>query len=137
MYSEGLGEPISVIKDKSSIEGNPYGFTCRTTQQGSMTQQIMLDFAIHFVKNLPSTQGKLGEPVILFLDGHSSRWDVPSLLYFMENNVYPFFIASHTSVWAQPNDSGPNKRMHTCVETAVTKLGLRYSGKKQKLVTSA
>ena len=27
MYSEGLGEPVSIMKDKNSKKGNPYGFT--------------------------------------------------------------------------------------------------------------
>ena len=98
-----------------------------------MTQDIMLNFAIYFVKCLSSTQGELGETVILFLDGYSSWWDDRSLLYFFEHSVYLFFLASCTSIWDQPNDSGPNKRMHTCVETTVTKFGLWYTGKKTKV----
>ena len=53
----------------------------------------MLDFAIHFVKQLLSTQDKLDEPVILFLDGHSSQRDVASLIYFMEIMCVPSPLA--------------------------------------------
>ena len=83
-----------------------------TTHSGSMTQETFVHFAKHFVESLPNSHG----PVILFLDGHGSRWNVHALNYLMENNVYPFFLASHTSIWAQPNDAGVNKRFHWCVE---------------------
>jgi hypothetical protein len=83
-----------------------------TTHSGSMTQETFVHFARHFVDSLPPNSG----PVVLFLDGHGSRWNVHALNYLMENNVYPFFLASHTSIWAQPNDAGVNKRFHWCVE---------------------
>ena len=37
----------------------------------------------------------------------------------MKNEVYCFFLASHTSIWAQPNDAGVNKRFHWCMEQIV------------------
>ena len=129
-YSAGLGEAYSVIEEKDERLRNPYGFTVRTTESGSMTQLTMKHFVHHFVKHLPRSQGKGKRPVFLFLDGHSSRWNVSALLYLIQNNVFPFFLPSHTSVWAQPNDNGPNLRLHTCIEEAVTKLGLRYCEKK-------
>jgi len=73
------------------------------------------------VSALPSSQGKGGNPVILFLDGHSSRWNVAALRYLMLNNVYPFFLASHTTIWSQPNDNGTIMRLHSCIEDATIK----------------
>ena len=52
-------------------------------------------------------------------------------MYFVEYNIYPVLTDSHTSTWAQPNESRPNKQMHTCVETTLTRLGLIYTGKKK------
>ena len=67
--------------------------------------------------------------MILFLGGHSSRWDVTLLLYFMQNNVYSFFIVSHTSVWAQPNNNRHNMQLHKCVEAIIIKLDLQNAEK--------
>ena len=39
----------------------------------------------------------------------------------MLNNVYPFYLASHTSIWSQPNDNGTIKRLHSCIENATVK----------------
>jgi hypothetical protein len=86
-----------------------------TTKSGSMTQEIFYNFAKHFVANLKPDH----DPKILFLDGHASRWSKAALLYLIENRVWPFFIASHTSIWAQPNDCGTNYRWHNCVEKVV------------------
>jgi len=41
-------------------------------------------------------------PVILFLDGHGSHWNRNALKFLMDNKVFPFFLASHTSIWSQP-----------------------------------
>ena len=79
-----------------------------------MTQEMFFLFAEHFISSLPENSG----PVILLLDGHGSRWSVPALQLLMSHNVYPFFIASHTSIWAQPNDAGVNKRFHWAMEQA-------------------
>jgi len=79
-----------------------------TTGSGSMTQEVFMVYANHFVSNLQPDHG----PVILFLDGHGSRWNKHALLYLMRNNVFPFILASHTSIWSQPNDAGVNKRFH-------------------------
>ncbi len=100
MYSEGLGKAYSVRSKGDSVETNPYGFTCRVTSLESTTQETMLDFAMHFVWHLPQSQGKDGIPVILFLDGHSSRWHVGALIHMMQHNVFPFFLAFHKLVWA-------------------------------------
>jgi len=79
-----------------------------------MTQEVFLTHAKHFVELLPTDH----EPVILFLDGHASRWNKYALKYFMDHRVYTFFLASHMSIWAQPNDTGVNKRFHSSIEEA-------------------
>jgi hypothetical protein len=98
-------------------QNDKHGFLVLATPNGSMTQSAMLPFARHFVNNLPTNRLK-DEPVILFLDGHSSRWDISTLNFFFENNVFPFLLPSHTSIWSQPNDCGPNKRLHGCISEA-------------------
>jgi len=57
-----------------------------TMSSGSMTQEVFMAYARHFVSNLPPDHG----PVFLFLDGHGSRWNKYALKYFLENNVYSF-----------------------------------------------
>ena len=126
-YSDGLAEPFSVA-GADEVSKNPWGFCVRTSQAGSMTQRTFFDYCLHFVKHIPDDQGENGEPVILFLDGHSSRWDVSSLLYLLQNKVFPFFLPSHTSVWTQPNDNGTNLRWVKSLETAVSSLGMRWNG---------
>ncbi len=86
----------------------------RTSKSGSMTQEIFYDYCLHFVSSLPEEH----EPVILFLDGHASRWNTQALKYLFDHNVFVFFFASHTSIWAQPNDCGLNKRFHWAIEQA-------------------
>ena len=76
---------------------------------GSMQQNNFLAFCEHFVRWLPVGQGKEGEPVFLFLDGHASRWDVKSADYLLANNIICVLIPSHSSSWAQLNDCKPNK----------------------------
>jgi hypothetical protein len=83
-----------------------------STFSGSMTQEVFYLYAQHFIESLAPGSG----PVILLLDGHASRWTVQALRLLMENDVYPFFIASHTSIWGQPNDCGINKRFHWALE---------------------
>jgi hypothetical protein len=88
-----------------------------STYSGSMTQQeAFFHFLELFIASLPKDHG----PVILFLDGHGSHWSVPALCLLTENQVmYPFFFASHISIWAQPNDASINKRLHWAVERCV------------------
>lgn len=126
-YSDGLGEPYSVASG-NEVRKNPWGFCVRTSAAGSMMQRTFFYYCIHFVKNIPTNQGRNGEPVILFLDGHSSRWDVSSLFYLLQNNVFPFFLPSHTSVWTQPNDNGVNLRWVKSMERAISSSGMRWNG---------
>jgi len=93
-----------------------------TTSSRSMTQEVFYSYAKHFVLSLPAEHG----PVILFLDGHGSRWSVPALRYLMRNKVFPFFLASHTSIWSQPNDGGVNKRFHRAIEESCSEVRRGY-----------
>jgi hypothetical protein len=94
-----------------------------TTHSGSMTQEVFYHYVKHFIAALPANHG----PVILTLDGHGSRWSVHALQTLIANQVYPFFFASHTSIWAQPNDVGVNKRYHNSIEQ-IAKVERRGAG---------
>ena len=106
------------LKEGEETSSNALGLKVTTTKSGSMTQIMFYDYCCHFVTSLPLTQRKHGDPVILFLDGHVSRWNIAALRYLMLNNVFPFFFASHTTIWSQPNDNGTIKRLHSCIEEA-------------------
>eukprot|EP00978_Attheya_sp_CCMP212_P027247 scaffold91161_cov32-Attheya_sp.AAC.1 len=102
---------------KEAHHSNPMNFDVRVTPNGSMDKQHFLDWSHHFVCNLPESQGKNKEPVFLTLDGHVSRSNLAAMRYLKENNVFVFFLLSHTSIWSQPNDCGVNLlRFHACVE---------------------
>ena len=101
-----------------SAKINPLGIDVRTTKNGSMERGRFLDYSNHFSSQLPSDQGKNQQPAFLFLDGHNSRWDIAALANMINNNTFTFYLASHTSIWSQPNDAGPNKKMHGEIETA-------------------
>eukprot|EP00978_Attheya_sp_CCMP212_P032013 scaffold123217_cov49-Attheya_sp.AAC.1 len=116
-YLSGLGNLDADPNDpKESHQRNTMNFDVRVTPNGSMDKQRFLDWCHHFVTNLPSTQGKGQEPVFLLLDGHVSRSNLIAMRYPKANNVFAFFLPSHTSIWSQPNDNGVNKRFHACVE---------------------
>eukprot|EP00957_Ditylum_brightwellii_P085554 6507672-Ditylum_brightwellii.AAC.1 len=80
-----------------------------------MQQDLFLDYAKHFVKHLPLDQGKGKTPVILILDSYKSRWSIEGLEYLHGNNVWPFFIPSHSSTITQPYDCGMNLNVHVCL----------------------
>jgi len=84
----------------------------QTIHSGSMMQEVFFVYAKHFVKALKPDH----KPVILFLDGHGSWWNKDMLQYFMDNKVFTFFLASHMSIWSQPNYAGINKRFHWAIE---------------------
>ena len=90
------------------------------TKSGSMTKQRFPKFCEHFVRHLPSGQGKGGEPVILAFDGHASRWSFDGLKYLLDNNVYCLCLPGHTSIWAQPNDGGPNASFKTVLGDTIS-----------------
>ena len=87
---------------------NSTGIRVFVTKSGSMTKKRFPNFCKHFVRYLPQGQGKEGLPVILVFDGHASRWSYQGLHYLLQHNVYCLCLPGHTSIWAQPNDCGPN-----------------------------
>ena len=98
---------------------NPSGIGVAVTTSGSMTKDRFPAFCAHFVKHLPAGQGKGGEPVILVFDGHSSRWNLDGLQFLREHNVHCLCIPGHTSIWAQPNDCGPNSSFKSMLGEAI------------------
>ena len=119
----GLGgdENESFVNQKDS-EKNPFGFRVATTSTGSMIQETFFTFATHFIENLGPGLGPNGMPVFLFLDGHGSWWHTQALSLLLKNNVQKAFIPSHTSIWAQPNDCGVNRRFHNTIELAAQQI---------------
>lgn len=128
-------EGLKIAKRKSPgldcQDHNYYGFLVLATPNGSMKQSTMLPYAEHFIKFLPDDRAP-DDPIILLLDGHSSRWDIPALKYLFENRVYAFYLPSHTSVWSQPNDCGPNKRLHECIARASREHRMQSVGTSEK-----
>jgi hypothetical protein len=91
---QGEAPSANQVKDRFKAGIDDHDILVEATHAGSMTQEIFVHFAKHFVNLLPADSG----PMILFLDGHGSRWNVHALEYLMNNNVFPFFLASHTSI---------------------------------------
>jgi len=58
------------------------------TASGSMTQEVFMMYARHFVESLLPGHG----PIILLLDGHAIHWNHYTLMFFMENKVFTFFL---------------------------------------------
>ena len=70
--------------------------------------------------------------MVLFLDGHASRWNPTALEYLKDNDVEVFCLPSHTSIWTQPNDLGVNKSLKAFLKRAASKY-LRKSWTKSGL----
>ena len=98
---------------------NPTGINVEVTKKGSMTKELFPKWCRHFVTNLPKGMGKGGKPVILVFDGHASRWNYAGLTYLLQNNVFCLCLPGHTSIWAQPNDCGPNSSLKSRLGDAV------------------
>jgi len=96
------------------VTHNVPDITVETMRSGSMTQEVFMVYAKHFVATLPLNH----RPVILFLDSHGSQWNKYALNFLLDNKVFPFFLASHTSIWSQPNDAGINNIFHWAIEQA-------------------
>jgi len=107
---ETPAETITAVCWKAGLENVP-DVAIETTGSGSMMQEVFFIYAKHFVSSLPSGH----KPVILILDGHS-HWNLNALKFLLDNQVYMFFLPSHTSIWSQPNDAGVNKWFHSAVE---------------------
>eukprot|EP00978_Attheya_sp_CCMP212_P022581 scaffold67521_cov45-Attheya_sp.AAC.2 len=103
-YEDGLGQDVAhEIQDPPAdayLLRNPLGLGVSVTKNGSMTRECMLDWTVHFIKNLNDgsngepKQRNGGEPVILTLDGHISRWNMHAIVLMLENNGLPFFSPS-------------------------------------------
>ena len=117
------GEAPSELKTKTRYthffdNGDSPDVLIASMHSGSMKQEIFYHFVEHFLHS----RGTKAAPAILLLDGHGSRWSVHALRKLIAHKVYPFIIASHTSIWAQPNNAGVNKRYHWSIEEACKKL---------------
>lgn len=87
------------------LEHLPEHWSCRHTTSGSMTRELFEDWAKYFVRIMEEDGygAKHGHPIVLLIDGHTSRWTYEGLSTLIDAGFYPFFIASHTSAWDQPN----------------------------------
>ena len=99
---------------------NPTGIRVFVTRSGSMTKDSFPQLCRHFIDHLPPGQGKNGEPVILVFDGHASRWSHAGLKLLLDNHVYCLCLPGHTSIWAQPNDGGPNASLKSLLGDGIT-----------------
>ena len=88
----------------------PGSWAVRRSESGSMTKDLFNDWAAYFAKSMKGMGygREFNNPLILLIDGHSSRWTYQGLKTLMDAGIFPFFIASHTSAWHQPNDVGLN-----------------------------
>lgn len=111
----------------SLYEHLPGDWAVKRTDSGSMNRETFLDWAKYFVKVMEEDgYGKChGHPMVLLLDGHTSRWDYVALRYLIDHGFFPFFIASHTSAWHQPNDCGLNATYKAKYKAAVKQWRLK------------
>ena len=84
-FCVGLSDPDAGPKDFFEHR-NPCGFSIRSTKNGSMTQDTFFDYCVPFVKWKQYQSDETSH--ILFLDGHSSRWNLPAL------HIEPFLRAN-------------------------------------------
>ena len=118
-------EPKNADKFNLLDEGAPDGQTLNigvgVTPNGSMTLEEFPFWCRHFNEFcvLPTQGGRIeddngvvikegGQPVLLFIDAHASRWGPSAFAYLMGNNIFPICVPSHTTIWSQPNDAGCN-----------------------------
>jgi hypothetical protein len=114
-YLDGICE-----RDSEGERTNPTGIGVFVTKSGSMTKDRFPAFCRHFVENLPDGQGKGGDPVVLVFDGHASRWSYTGISYLLEHNVFCLCLPGHASIWAQPNDCGPNASFTSVLGSEIT-----------------
>jgi len=118
-------EPKDADKCNLLDEGAPDGLTLNigigVTPNGSMTLEEFPFWCRHFNEHcvLTTQGGRIeddsgavikvgGQPVLLFIDSHASRWGPSAFAYLMDNNIFPICVPSHTTIWSQPNDAGCN-----------------------------
>jgi hypothetical protein len=133
--SPGTEEHKQTITE-AHLENLPEGSNATVTGKGSMTQVTFERYAHHLVMSLKEFRPKsaTGKPktMVLFLDGHASRWNPTALEYLKDNDVEVFCLPSHTSIWTQPNDLGVNKSLKAFLKRAASKY-LRKSWTKSGL----
>ena len=84
---KGIARAVGRAPDGSVLVENPTSIQVAVSTSGSMTRELFPRWCEHFVNHLPSHQGKGKMPVVLFLDGHTSRWNYNALHFLRENNV--------------------------------------------------
>ena len=112
----------------AKLKNLPANWSCVVTKNGSMTLESFQKFCEWWPSSLPGEYGVGKLPVILILDGHSSRWTYQGLQYLQSKNVYPFCLASHTTAWGQPNDCGVNSSLKSAYAKVVKYWRLRNIG---------
>jgi hypothetical protein len=110
----------SNLLDAGAPDGETLNIGIGVTPNGSMTLEEFPFWCRHFNEYcvLPTQGGRIedngvvikegGQPVLLFIDAHASRWGPSAFAYLMENNIFPICVPSHTTIWSQPNDAGCN-----------------------------
>ena len=98
------------LRDSDAGDGQKACIGLGVTRSGSMVRRLFPALCRHFVATVLNDdeavaageprQGKGGEPVILIVDGHASRWSLSAILYLLEHNVFAFCLPSHTSMCA-------------------------------------
>ena len=98
----------------------PSHWSCRRTSSGSQTRKTFEDWCAYFVRTMEEDgYGKRhNHPMILLIDGHTSRWTYNGLNTLIAAGFFPFFIGSHTSAWAQPNGACPFLLFFKCAVLA-------------------
>ena len=77
------------LRDADAPDGRAAMIGLGVSHSGSMIKELFPEFCGHFVsKVLLPTQGKGEDPVVLFVDGHSSRATLPALRMLLKHNVY-------------------------------------------------
>ena len=108
--------PTVIFKGKrlnaNWVVGSPPNTVVRMSENGWITKEIFLDWAVSFVSFLPKTNNM---PHVLLLDGHSSHiYNLAYLDLMKANNVYPFIFPSHTTHWLQPADKSFFRSLKQC-----------------------
>ena len=98
-------KPLVILPNKKTLKGLE-DFTesvyLASSQTGWMTRNLYRFYALTFVAELSIIRLRLPEslreePVLLFVDGHSSRWDFRANLLFWLFNVDVLSFPGHTS----------------------------------------
>ena len=77
------------LRDEGAPDGQTLKIGLAITPNGSMVLELFEKWCRFFVQEcLELGQGTRERPVLLFLDGHASRWTVAGLGYLRENHVY-------------------------------------------------